>query len=123
MPPRKKAAPTDTDANVTPNPSTTRMVRSSTRLASQATRVVAKSGSKTDGATSSKPTSKPASKARSKRTKADTVDDEDDTPASKKPKTAVVDEEEIMDVNAQDDKKADKKMVRYAHTALVVPPS
>lgn len=129
MPPRKKAAPADISSNVTPDPPTTRTLRSSARLATQAAAVVAKSGPTTNGATSSKPaskaknsatskpkpaskTTKPASKARSKRTKADTSDDEDHgVRTSKKPKTATVDEEEeeTMNVDAQDDNKDDEK--------------
>ena len=124
MPPRKKAAPADTDPNVTQDPPTTRTVRSSARIASQAIPVAASSDT-ADGATSSKPaskarnkappkpkpaskTTKPASKVRSKRAKADADDDEDVAPASKKPKISVVDEEEEedgMDVDTKDDKK------------------
>ncbi|KAF9652042.1 PARP-domain-containing protein [Thelephora ganbajun] len=124
MPPRKKAAPAVTDSNATPDPPTTKAVRSSARLASQATAVV-NSDSTTDRATSSKSSSKtktkatpkpkpaskavnPASKARSKRTKADASDNEDDAPASKKPKIATVDEEDeegAMDVDTQGDRK------------------
>jgi hypothetical protein len=127
MPPRKKAAPADANSNTTPDLPTTRAVRSSIRLASQAVPVATTPDSMTDGATSSKPASKaktktapkpkpaskatkPASKARSKRTKADADDDEDSAPASKKPRTATVDEEEeeeAMDL----DKKDDRKMV------------
>ena len=125
MPPRKKAVPANADASTTPDPLTTRAVRSSARLASQGTAAVAKSDSTTDGTTSSKPASKaktkaaskatkPASNARPKRTKADAGDGEEDAPASKKPKTTSIqeeEEEEDMDVDTQCDKKEDKKMV------------
>ena len=135
MPPRKKATPAGTDPNATPDPQTTRTVRSSARLASQRTVVAANLDLTTDGATSSKPalkaktkaapkpkpaskTAKSASKTRSKRTKADVDDNKDDAPASKKPKTATVDEEEEeeeeeeendMAIDTQDEKKDDKK--------------
>lgn len=125
MPPRKKAAPVDTDPHATQDPPTTRTVRSSARLTSQAIAAAANSNSTIDGATSSKPASKsktkaapkpkPASKTTkqpskvgSKRTKADAGDDED-TPPSKKPKTRAIDEEEEDDMDL--DTKDDKKMV------------
>ena len=128
MPPRKKAAPTDISSNVTPDPPTTRTVRSSARLASQAIAVAANPDLTTDGTTSSKPasrarskaakatskTTKPASNSRSKRTKADADDEEDDAPASKKPKTTTVQEEEeedAMDADTKNEKNDNKKMV------------
>jgi len=125
MPPKKKATPANTNSNATSDPPTTRTVRSSARVASQAIVMAANSDSTADGATSSKPASKtkaraatnskppskttrPASKTRSKRTKADADDEEDETPVSKKPKTATVDEDEEeddMDVDTEDDRK------------------
>ena len=126
MPPRKKAAPADTDSQAIQDPPTTRTVRSSSRLASQAIAVATNSNSATNGTTSSKPaskartkaapkpkpgskTTKPTSKVGSKRGKADTSGDEDDAPASKRPKTTTVDEgEEDEDVTDLDN---DKKMV------------
>lgn len=125
MPPRKKAAPTDISSNATSDPPTTRTVRSSARLASQAIAVAANLDLTTDGTTSSKPasrarskaaskTTKPASNSRSKRTKADADDEEDDAPASKKPKTTTVQEEEeedAMDADTRNEKNDNKKMV------------
>ena len=117
MPPRKKAAPVNIESNATPDPSTTRTVRSSARLASQAIAVAANSDPTADRTTSSEPaskakTTKSASSAKPKRTKAEAGGNEDDTPASKKQKIATAQEEEegdAMDVDSQDGKKGDKK--------------
>lgn len=128
MPPRKKAGTADAD------PQTTRTVRSSARIASQAIPVAANSDPTINAVTSSKPPSKakakappkskpaskvaqPTNKARSKRSKVD-IDDGDDGPVPKKSKTAPVDEEEdTMEVDTQDnekdDKKDDRKMVTF----------
>ena len=125
MPPRKKTASADTD------PLITKVVRSSPRLASQTIPAAANPDPTTNWATSSKPPSKVKTrappkpkysskntqqnnKARSKRTKADTGDNEDDAPPSKKLKIATIDEEEegAVDAGTEDDEKGDKKMVR-----------
>jgi hypothetical protein len=134
MPPRKKAAPTDTNPNADfPG---TGAVRSSARLASQVKAVAVNPDLTTNRAVAKPPShlkvkatlakSKPASKStqstskpRSKRTKAGTDDNEDDAPVSKKLKTTTIDEEEEdamnMDIRVdndnKDDKKDDKKMV------------
>jgi len=135
MPPRKKAAPTDISSNATPDPLTTRTVRSSARLASQAIAVTANPDLTTDRTTSSKPaskartkaapkTTKPASNTRSKRTKADAGDEEDDGPVSKKPKTTTVQEEEeedAMDADTRNDKKDNEKMVTSALSLWFTP--
>jgi len=124
MPPRKKAAPADTDSHAIQDPLTARTVRSSARLSSQVLVGAANSNPTTDRASSSRPASKAKTKATpkpksasktaklpskvgSKRTKADTDDDEDGAPASKKPKTTTIDEEEedAIDLDTKDDKK------------------
>lgn len=125
MPPRKKAVPAD--------PPTTRTVRSSARLASQAIAVAANSDTTTTGdafnpssnaTIQAPPKPKPASsrgnsKSGSKRTKADTDGNESDLPAPKKLKSVTVDEkdEDAMDMVVTDDKRDSNKDKRKMVTS------